>query len=345
MKSGVKAGLYVLLGAAAFFSSPSRAQEVTLKFHLFNPAATPVYQRVLKPWADSVMAGSNGRIKVEMYPSMGLGGKPPELINQVRDGVVDVTFTLPTYTPGRFPVSSVFELPFVNADAVTMAKAVQEFYAQHLRDDEYKDFHMLAMSASAGNAIHSTKSIKTAQDLKGLKIRTSGEAGVLFLESVGAIPISMGITELPSALSRGVVDAALLPYEILPAFKLHEMTKYHVTLEGGRRFNSTIFIFLMNKRRYEQLPPDLKSVINANSGVALAEKAARNWVEFEVSGEEAARKRGNQFIALSKAETDRLQTLSQSAIDKWIAEMKSRRIDGEKMVKAARAAISKYQDK
>jgi TRAP-type C4-dicarboxylate transport system substrate-binding protein len=280
-----------------------------------------------------------------MYPSMGLGGKPPELINQVRDGVADVTFTLPTYTPGRFPVSEVFELPFVNADAVTMARALQDFYAQHLRDQEYRDFHMLAMSASAGNAIHSSKPIKGVQDLKALKIRTSGASGVLFLESVGAIPISMPITELSSALSKGVVDACMLPFEILPAFKIHEMTKYHVTLEGGRRFNATIFIFLMNKARYEKLPPELKKVIDANSGVALAEKAARNWNDFERIGEQAVRDRGNELAALSKAESYRLEKLSASAIDKWIADMNRRGVDGDKMVKAARAAIAKHQTK
>ena len=336
----------IVLGAAAMFlGGTSSAQEATLKFHLFNPAGTPVYQKVLKPWADAVMADSGGRIKVEMYPSMGLGGKPPELVNQIRDGVVDVTFTLPSYTPGRFPASEVFELPFINADAVTMAKALQEFYAENLRDGEYRDFHMLAMSGSAGNAFHSTRPIRGLQDLKGMKVRTSGAAGVFFLESVDAIPVAMGITELSSALSRGVVEAALLPFEILPAFKLHELTKYHVTLEGGRRFNSTVFIFAMNKRRYQGLSPQLKKVIDANSGVTLAEKMARNWNDFELTGEQAVRSRGNQIIALSKAESDGIEKVSQKAVDRWIAEVKGRGVDGERMVKAARAAIAKNRAK
>src|SRR5262245_36878598 len=110
-------GVAMSLGAVGGTVS---AQEVVLKFHLFNTAATPVYQRVLLPWGNSLSTDSKGRIKVEMYPSMGLGGKPPELINQVRDGIVDLTFTLPTFTPGRFPVSEVFELPSINSDAITM---------------------------------------------------------------------------------------------------------------------------------------------------------------------------------------------------------------------------------
>jgi TRAP-type C4-dicarboxylate transport system substrate-binding protein len=141
------------------------------------------------------------------------------------------------------------------------------------------------------------------------------------------------------------VDAALLPFEILPAFKIHEMTKYHVTLEGGRRFNAQLFILLMNKPRYEKLPPDLKKVIDDNSGMALAEKAARNWLEFEVTGEQAVRGRGNELISLSKSESDQIEVLSRAAIDKWIADVKRRGIDGQKMVDAARASIAKYRGK
>lgn len=335
-------GIAMSLGALCGTTS---AQEVVLKFHLFNTAATPVYQRVLLPWGSSVSADSKGRIKVEMYPSMGLGGKPPELINQVRDGIVDLTFTLPTFTPGRFPVSEVFELPSINADAMSMAKALQDFYAQHLRDGEFKDFHMLAMSASVGSVINSVKPIKSMDDLKGMSIRTSGLGGTLFLESVGATPVPMAFPDIASALSKGVIQAALLPYEILPATKLHELTKYHVTLDGGRRFNVQVFIFLMNKARYNSLPPDLKKVIDDNSGASLAETFARCWIEFELLGEQAVRNHGNTIVALSRAESDRIEKASGAAVEKWITQVNGRGIDGRKMVDAARASIAKYRGK
>lgn len=343
MRNGIKASLCAFIGSAACLSLPSQAQDVTLKFHLFNPAATPVVQQVLKPWNEKVMADSGGRIKIEMYPSMGLGGKPPELINQIRDGVADITFTVPTFTPGRFPRTSVFELPTITADAVTLARALGDFYPRYLRDTEYKDFHMLGIWASVGNGIHSIKPIQSAGDLKGLKIRGTGEPQVLFLQAVGAIPLAMPITEVPQALSRGVIDATLLPYEILPAYKIDEMTKYSVTLDGGRRFVGGTFIFFMNKRRYEQLPADLKKVIDANSGVELAVKAARSWIEFEKKGEDAVRARGNKIVALSKADSERVEKMSLPAIDKWVADMKSNGIDGAELVSAARAAIAKNQ--
>ena len=335
LKQLLAAGVLCALAAGA------RGQEVTLKFHHFNPPGTPAHQRILKPWADTIMAASKGRIKVDIYPAMGLGGKPPELINQVRDGIVDVTFTLPSYTPGRFPISEVFELPFVNSDAVTMARAFQDFAAEHLRE-EYKNFHVLAIWTHAGVGLHSTKPVNSLEQFKGLTVRTSGPGGTLFLESVAAIPVSMQIPELPSALSRGVVDAAMLPFEILPAFKIQDMTKYHVTLDGGRRFYAQTFVMLMNKARYEKLPPDLKKVIDDNSGLVLAENAARAWLDFEAVGEKAARTRGNEVIALSRVESDRIEKASSAAIDRWIDDVGRRGIDGRKMVDAARAAIAKH---
>lgn len=330
--------------ALAASSLGASAQEVTLKFHHFNPPNTPAHQRILQPWAEAVMAQSRGRIKVEIYPAMGLGGKPPELINQVRDGVVDVTFTLPTYTPGRFPISEVFELPFINADPLTMARAFHDFAGEYLRD-EYKDFHILAIWTHAGVALHSTKPVRTLEQFKGLTVRTSGPGGTLFLESVGATPVSMQIPELPSALSRGVVDAAMLPFEIVPAFKIQDMTKYHVTLDGGRRFYAQTFVMLMNRARYEKLPPDLKKVIDDNSGLRLGEAAARAWAEFEATGEKAVRARGNEVIHISPAETARIEKASQVAIDRWIADVGRRGIDGRKMVDAARAAIERHRPK
>jgi TRAP-type C4-dicarboxylate transport system substrate-binding protein len=331
-----------LLGLATVAGTPARAQEATLKLHHFVPPGAPPHARFLKPWADKVMADSKGRIKVEIYPAMGLGGKPPELVNQVRDGIVDVIWTVHGFTPGRFPITEVFELPFVNADPLTMAKAIMEFYPQHLRD-EYKDYHVLGMWSHAGQLFHSNKAVRKVEDLKGLTVRTSGQAGTLFLESVGATPIQAPITEAASLLSKGVVDAVLLPYEIVPSYKLHELTKFHITLAGGKRFQVQTFLFAMNRARYDRLPADLKAVIDANSGARIAETVGRIWTEIEGPGERMARDRGNEVIALSKSDSERIEQLSRVAVERWIGGVKAKGIDGQKMVEAAKAAIAKHQ--
>jgi TRAP-type C4-dicarboxylate transport system substrate-binding protein len=332
----------ILLGLGLAAGPPARAQEVTLKLHHFVPPGAPPHARFLKPWADKVAAESKGRIKIEIYPAMGLGGKPPELVNQVRDGIVDIVWTVHGFTPGRFPLTEVFELPFINADPVTMAKAIGDFFPRHLRD-EYRDYHVLGIWSHAGQLLHSNKPVRRADDLRGLTVRTSGQAGTLFLEAVGATPIQAPITEAASLLSKGVVDAVLLPYEIVPAYKLHELTRFHITLAEGRRFQVQTFLFAMNRARYAQLPADLKAVIDANSGARLVETVGKIWTEIEGPGEKMARDRGNEVIALSAADSERIEQLARTAVERWIANLEGRGLDGQKIVEEARAAIGRHR--
>ena len=200
---------------------------------------------------------------------------------------------------------------------------------------------MLGLWSHAGQLLHSNKAVRKVEDFKGLTVRTSGLGGTLFLEAIGATPIQASITEAASLLSKGVVDAVLLPYEIVPAYKLHELTKFHVTLEGGRRFQVQTFMFAMNRARYDKLPADLKKVIDDNSGSARAQRAGQLWIDVEGPGEKMARDRGNEIIALSKADSDRVEQQSRVAVERWIAGAKAKGIDGQATVTAARAAIAK----
>src|SRR3546814_177304 len=104
-----------ILAAAAL--PPAAAQEVALRIPHFLPPQAPVPANFIAPWAEKVTRESGGRIAFEIYPSMQLGGKPPALYDQARDGVVDIIWTLTGYTPGRFPGTEAFELPFVPARA------------------------------------------------------------------------------------------------------------------------------------------------------------------------------------------------------------------------------------
>ena len=93
----------------------AQAPQVTLKMHHFLPPVSNGHAKFLAPWARKVEADSQGRIKIDIFPSMQLGGTPPQLYDQARDGVADLVWTLPGSTPGRFPGIEVVELPFVAA--------------------------------------------------------------------------------------------------------------------------------------------------------------------------------------------------------------------------------------
>ena len=103
-------------------------EQLTLRLHHFLPPAANVHKRLLEPWAKQIGAQSQGRLQIEIFPAMQLGGKPPQLYDQARNGVVDIVWTLPGNTPGRFPSTEVFELPFIaSSHARANAPAAQEY--------------------------------------------------------------------------------------------------------------------------------------------------------------------------------------------------------------------------
>lgn len=314
------------------------AEEVTLKLAHFLPTSSTTHAKFLKPWADRVMAESNGRIKIDIYPAMQLGGKAPQLFDQVRDGVVDLAWTLPGYTPGRFPLVEVFELPFVTGSAEATSQALWAFYERHL-EDEFKDVHPILLHVHAPGALHmTTKPIRTREDLKGMKIRAPSRTINAALKALGAVPVGMPVPEVPEALAKGVVDGAALPYEVTLPLRVHEITRYHT--DTG--LYTAVFLFAMNRERYESLPADLKAVIDRNSGMALAKLAGRLWDEAEGPGIAKAKELGDQFFSLSEAERASWKVATQPVIDRWIAAAAARGLDGRALYEEAKALVAKY---
>lgn len=339
--SRVAAAIALAAGLGTVAAGVASAQEVTLKLHHLLPPVSHAHKNMLVPWADKVMKESGGRIKIDIYPAMQLGGKPPQLIDQVRDGVVDIVWTLPGYTPGRFTKTEVFELPFMHRDIVSTNKAITEFIEKN--GDEYADYKVIGMFVHAGQVIHSVKPVRTAADLEGMKIRTPTRTGGWLIEAMGATPIGAPVPQIPEMLSKGVVEAVLIPYEVTLPLKVHELVDYHTILEGDiSRINTSVFIIAMNKPRYESLPADLKAVIDNNSGMAIAEWLGEIWTAAEAPGEAKATESG-EIIVMPAAEVAKLRArVEQPVIDRWVGEMAAKGVDGKALVEQARALIEKY---
>lgn len=331
----------LFLGAAGMLAAamPVAAQEVTLKIHHFLPPASPAHAKFMKPWADKVMAESNGKVKIDVFPAMQLGGAPPQLYDQARDGVADIVWTLPSYTAGRFPIIEVFELPFMSSTATANSRAVHEFAMKNCKQ-EFRDVQPLALWTHAPGLIHTaTKPVKSMDDLKGLKVRFPTRQFGEALKALGASPVGMPVPQVPESLSKGVIDGAVVPWEVVPSLRLHELTKHHLEVTGHRGLYTSVFIFAMNKRKYDSLPPDVKKVIDANSGIDLAYKLGKLWDEVEAPGREAARKRGNEISQLPPEEIERWKQATKSVTDAWIA---ARGADGKRLYDEANALIDKY---
>ena len=340
MKPAIRA---LVAAAAAALSLPTLAQEVVLKFHHIWPPAAMAPTRVIAPWCEKIAAESNNRMRCQVLHAMSGGGTPPQLVDRVKDGVDDIVITLPGYTAGRFPMMEVFELPFMTNSAEVGAAAAWEYLQKHATR-EFPGTKVLATWVHDEGYVHTTgKQIRTLEDFRGLKMRAPTRQTNKLLGKLGATPVGMPVSAVADALSKGTIDGYVLPWEVIPAFKLHEMTKFHTQTDPGHpAMYSAGFVLAMNQARYDSLPADLKKVIDNNSGAALSRQIGKIWDESQVAGRKAAQDRGNTIITLSPAETDRWVKAAASVTDEWVADMKGRNIDGAALLKDARELLVKH---
>ena len=332
--------LFVTAMALGAMTAASLAQEVTLKLHQMLPPQATIPAKALTPWAEKVMAESGGRIKVELYPAMQLGGKPPELYDQAKDGVVDLIWTVIGYTPGRFPSTEAFELPFMMTTGEATSRAMQEYCETHCAK-EFADVKVIAWHAHGPGLIHSKNPVTKLEDMNGLKIRGGSRVVNQMLEKLGATPVGMPVPAVPESLSKGVIDATTVPWEVTPSLKISELVKNHTGFSGKNGLYTQTFVFAMNKASYDKLPDDLKKVIDANSGLETAAMLGRVMDEGDKAGLAIAEKAGNNIVALDEAETQRWKDTAAPLIEAWEAEMTAKGMDGKALVAEAKALIEK----
>jgi TRAP-type C4-dicarboxylate transport system substrate-binding protein len=337
------------LGAAAALAvaaivMPAHAQQIVLKVHHMLPATSNPQKHLIEPWCEKINKESNNRLKCQIYPAMQLGGTPAQLYDQVRDGVVDVVWTVPTYAAGRFSKSEVFELPFMAHTARAGSQALWA-YVQKNALDEFKGVRLILMHVHDGSVIHTTsKPVKTLEDLKGLKLRAATRINARMIAALGAAPVQMPLPQVPESLSKGVIDGAMVPWEGVPAIKLQEIAKYHLDVPAGApKFSNTIFAVAINPAKYESLPPDLKKVIDANSGLAMSGWAGETVFDASVQPHrKLAQERGNTFTILSDAEFRRWVKATENVDDEWVKEVSAKGADGKRLLEEARALIRQY---
>ncbi|MEL6576082.1 MAG: TRAP transporter substrate-binding protein [Pseudomonadota bacterium] len=330
--------------AAGTLAAPhiAKGAEFTFTIHHFLSPKAPAQTKLIAPWAERVTAASGGRIAFEIFPSMSLGGKPPELYNQVRSGVADIVWTLPGYTPGVFPRLEVFELPTVHGgSAEVTTKAIQDVMPMLAAD--LADVKPLLIHTHAGNALHTvSKDVNGPADVAGLKLRSPSRTGVWMLESWGAEPVGMPVPALPQALSKGTIDGALIPFEVAIPLKIAQLAEYSIEMAGGRRFGTASFMFAMNKERFASLPADLQAVIDANSGAAIAGETGAAWDAIEPIGKKIATEQGRTVKQLSPEASAEFDALHQGLTGRWLEEVAGKGIDGDALLASALEAMKAH---
>jgi len=331
-------------GAALALGLASAATAADYEYNLqsFLPAQATIPADIIDVWADRIEAASGNRIKINRFPSMQLGGKPPQLIDQVLDGAIDMTWNVVGYTPGRFPSTEVFELPFIVNDARAASAAFWTMMKEHMENTEFKSVKVLGTWVHGPGMIHTNKPVVTPSDLDGMKIRGGSRQVNALLNQLGATPVGMPVPAVPEALSKGVIDGTTIPWEVTRALKVPELVQNHTEFTGPMLYTIT-FVLVMNKDKFNDLPADLQKVIDDNSGMDFSVFAGGTQSDADGPSRQLAVDRGNNIITLDAAQSAAWAAAAAPVYDTWLAEMKDRGIDGQALIDEAKALMAAYK--
>ena len=329
--------LYLCLSVIgfSFFISPAFAQ-TKLNYSIFFPA--PHKHSVLATeWAKEIEKRTNGKVQITMHYG-GTLTPADKCYDGVIRGISDVGMSVCGYTRGRFPLTEVVELPIGHKSGWVVTKAINEFINK-FKPKEFDDVKMMYMHAHGPGILHTKKLVNKLEDVRGMKIRAFG-AVTKIVTALGGAPVSMPMGETYEALSRGVVEASIAPYEALQGWKWGEVVKF--TVEAWGMAYSSAFFIAMNKDKWNALPPDIQKIIEKVNEEWI-EKQGKAWDEIDKAGKDFTIQRGNQIITLSADENRRWERALKPLYDEYVKSMKDKGLPGDEVLRFFLEQIYKLQ--
>lgn len=303
--------------------------EVTLTFGHPFPPTDPIQVNVWEPWIEEVREASDGTINIEIHAGGALG-PPPQVYENVVSGAQDLGWTLPGYTPGRFPITQIIEAPFAFPDAVEGTEVAWQLWEEfEAFQAEYNDVKLLALWAmDTGDLFTRDRRVERLEDLAGLTIRSPAPLQSAALEAMGAAAVGMPAPEIYDAVERGVIDGYKLANSATRVFDLGPTTSYRTVCNCY----TGAFVLVLNPQAWERLSPAQQRVMEEHSGFDLAIRLAREHVAM---AEEVAAtywpQNGVESVELSAAESARWRAAVQPVYDQWIAEREADGVPGQQM--------------
>jgi TRAP-type C4-dicarboxylate transport system substrate-binding protein len=323
----------LLVGLIVGFSAPTMAQKtINLRLSSFVPPKHFMNAAILEPWVKRIEKRTNGKVKIRIYAGSSLG-KPQDQYDITVRGAADIAWGVGAYNPGRFPLTTVMELPFIYPSAEVGSYMVQRLFDEGYLKSEYKDVKLLALGSPPGLDVHSkNKLIKTIDDLTGMKVRVNSAMMGGLVKKWGKAPVAMPATEIYLSLDRGVIDVIFLDSLTLFGMRLNEVTKFHTRLG----MSNTYFWFAMNKNTWDRLPPDVQKVVDELSGEYLSVEIQGKAADKALMGAlKKLESTGHTVYRLSPQELKAWEKASKSAYDEWLAEMEKKGLPGKKVLDAA----------
>ena len=303
-----------LAGAALIGSGVSAQDTVTLKVASFSPPTGLFNSKVLVPFLDQVVADSEGTLEYKFFPSGALGRSPVEQLKLVTDGVADMAFVIPSYTPGELDAYGVTEIPGVAENSSTASVALWRAYADGLLPKP-EGVVIVGLGTTFPQTLHSTKPIGSLNDLDGMRIRSASAAQTDAVKALGATPISnLRAPEVAEGLSRGTADAVAFDFAAAEAFRTHQITPYYLT---DITFGAFALMLPMNEATWNALPDPAKAAFEKHMGENFASFNGETFDAAEMADRQTQEAEGKTFVNLDQAEIDKAADIFEEARINW----------------------------
>lgn len=318
----------------------AESQVIKLKFSHHNPPTAFVCKQGFEPWAKAIEQKTGGKVKIDIYPSSTLN-KPQDAYDAVVKGIADITWGFVAYYPGRFPLTEVLNLPMLGVDKASLgSKVIWDLYTTTpYLQKEFADVKVLTMHTHDGAPITSRMPILNASDMAGKKLRTGGGPVVNFLQSFGSSPIAMPAPDTYQAAEKGVVDGAVMAWEAVEMLNMQEVVKNGL----DANVHSGTFFLIMNKQKWESLPPEVKKVLEDESGDAASQLFAKAWDATKTTSTDKFKKAGGVIQTLSPEEQKVWQEKAKLVWDKWANDLEAKGLPGKAVLEETLKRVEKYK--
>ncbi len=339
MKKAMKGHMswILLLAAAITLSSWTAAAAATsLTYSIFFPP-THAQTKAAESWAKEVEKRSGGNVKISTFPG-GTLTPADQCYDGVVKGISDIGMSAFAYTRGRFPQMEALDLPLGYPNGRVATRVANDFFMS-MKPKALENVKVLYMHAHGPGLLHTKKPVKTLEDLKGMKIRSTGFSAKV-VTALGAVPVAMPQGETYEALSKGIVDGTIGPIEVLKGWKQGEVIKS--TTDCRDVGYTTVFFVVMNLKKWNALSPDVRKVFDDVSREWI-DVHGKAWDEADKEGLAFTKSLGNQVITLSAQESARWKKAVRPTIEEYIKEAEQKSVPGRKSVKEAESLITKYR--
>lgn len=316
------------------------AARTKLKLSHYLPSVHGIHTDFIMPWTEEVSQCTGGEVEFEVFPAGTQLGNVARQQEQVVAGVVDIAHGLHGIPRGRFPRTSLIDMPLLTDDAGAATYALWQLLPNVLAD-EYKGLKVLALHAHNGGLLHtSKKKVETMEDMKGLRIRTPSPAVSDMLSFLGATPQGLPPGEVYENLQRGVLDGTVFPWDPVKSFGLNEVLNYHLDLGAY----TVSFFFVMNERAYAKLSPKARACIDKYSGDALVAKFGDWWTAWDKPGRDQAVAAGHVITELSDAERERWREALKPMVDAYLQKVKAEGVaNADEIYSLMQKKVSEYK--